>query len=155
MRTAVSCTVTKEGKNTQDVEHQRPIAMTSALSKLLERHSANRRAVWLDGKELLGPWQAGFREGRSTTDQTLRLTQYVFDGFQTRDKTVTCFFDYSKAYDTVWRTGLLRKMQQLGVPHRFIEWVKAWLTNRLARVRVNGTAARFSPLAASLHHLHQ
>ncbi len=33
-------------------------------------------------------------------------------------------------------------MQQLGVPHRFLEWVKAWLTNHLARVKVNGTLGR-------------
>ncbi len=59
-----------------------------------------------------------------------------------REKTVACFFDYWKAYDTVWRSGLLRKMQQLGIPHRFIEWVKACLANRLARVRVNGTLGR-------------
>ncbi len=72
-------------------------------------------------QELLSHWQAGFRNGRSATDQILRLTQYVFDGFQTKEKIVACIFDYSKAYDTVWRTGLLRKMRQLGVPHRFIE----------------------------------
>ncbi len=91
----------QEGKNTQGIANHRPIAQTSTLSKILKRLIANQLAWWFDSKELFSPWQAGFRKGLSTTDQTLRLTQYVFDGFQTREKTVACFFDYSKAYDTV------------------------------------------------------
>ncbi len=55
--------------------------------------------------------------GRSTTDQTLRLSQFVFHGFQAKEKTAVCLFDYSMADGTVWRNGLLRKMQKLGVLH--------------------------------------
>ena len=46
-------------------------------------------------------------------------------------------FDFSKAYDRVWRTGLLLKMHLLGIPARFLVWISSWLTNRQARVRVN------------------
>ena len=51
-------------------------------------------------------------------------------------------FDYSKTYDTVWRTGLLRKMFDIGVPLRFVQWTTAWLTNRIARVQLNGVTGR-------------
>ncbi len=64
--------------------------------------------------------------------------QYVFDSFQAKEKTVASFADFSKAYDTFWSIGTLRKMQQLGAPHQFIEWMKTWSTDRLFRVMVNG-----------------
>ena len=51
-------------------------------------------------------------------------------------------FDYSKAYDTVWRTGLLQKMPDIGVPLRFVQWTMAWLTNRIARIQLNGVTGR-------------
>ena len=51
-------------------------------------------------------------------------------------------FDYSKAYDIVWRTGLLQKMLDIGVPLRFVQWTTAWFTNRIARVQLNGVTGR-------------
>ena len=51
-------------------------------------------------------------------------------------------FDYSKAYDTVWRTGLLQKMLDIGIPLRFVKWTTAWCTKRIARVQLNGVTGR-------------
>ena len=51
-------------------------------------------------------------------------------------------FDYSKAYDTVWRTGLLQKMLDIGVPLRFVQWKTAWLTNCIARVQLKRVTGR-------------
>ena len=51
-------------------------------------------------------------------------------------------FDFSKAYDRVWKTGLLQKMHLLGISARFLVWISSWLTNRQARVRVNAKVGR-------------
>ena len=51
-------------------------------------------------------------------------------------------FDYSKAYDTVWRIGLLQKTLDIGVTLCFVQWTTAWLTNRIARVQFNGVTGR-------------
>ena len=122
----------------------RPIALTSTNGKLPERLIVNRLSRWLESKSLLSPWQAGFRKRRCSTDQCLRLSQFVCDGFQSTNngRTVLILFDYSKAYDTVWRTGLLQKMLDIGVPLRFVQWTTAWLTNRIARVQLNGVNGR-------------
>ena len=122
----------------------RPIALTSTIEKLLERLIVNRLSWCLEAKSLLSPWQAGFSKRRCTTDQCLRLSQFVSDGFQStnKERTVLMLFDYSKAYDTVWRTGLLQKMLDIGVQLRFVQWTTAWLTNRIARVQINGVTGR-------------
>ena len=143
-RTATIVPFLKKEKDPQAVSSYRPIALMSTIGKLLERLIVNRLSWWLEAKLLLSPWQAGFRKRRCTTDQCLRLSQFVSDGFQStnKERTVLMLFDYSKAYDTVWRTGLLQKMLDIGIPLRFVQWTTAWLTNRIARVQLNGVTGR-------------
>jgi len=38
------------------------------------------------------------------------LTAYIENGFQQQSKTGTVFLDLTAAYDTVWHTGLLYKL---------------------------------------------
>ena len=122
----------------------RPIALTSTIGKLLERLIVNRLSWWLKAKSFLSPWPAGFRKHRCTTDQCLRLSQLVSDGLQStnKERTVHMLYDYYKAYNTVWRTGLFQKMLDIGVPLRFVQWTTARLTNRIARVQPNGVTWR-------------
>ena len=122
----------------------RPIVLASTIGKFLERLIANRLSWWLEAKSLLSPWQAGFRKRQCTTDQCLLLFQFVSYGFQStnKERTVLMLFDYSNAYDTVWKTGLLQKMLDIGVPLHFVQWTTAWLTNRIARVQLNGVTGR-------------
>ena len=143
-RSVLIVPILKKGKDPQDVSSYRPIALSSSIGKLCERMLTNRLSWWLEDENLLSPWQAGFRQNRSTTDQCLRLSQFISDGFQStqRERCIATLFDFSKAYDTVWRTGLLTKMVDLGIPLRFVQWTSSWLTNRIARVRVNGGIGR-------------
>ena len=52
--------------------------------------------------------------------------------------TVVTFFDFEKAYDKVWRDGLLYKMMKLGIPYKFIKYTRHFLSARKTRVEVNG-----------------
>ena len=51
---------------------------------------------------------------------------------------MTTFFDYEKAYDKVWRDGLLYKMINMDLPDRFIRYVRHFLSGRKTKVEVNG-----------------
>jgi hypothetical protein len=48
----------------------------------------------------------------------------------------TVFFDIEKAYDTMWREGLLIKMERLGIGGRLYNWVLAFLFNRSFQVKI-------------------
>ena len=52
-------------------------------------------------------------------------------------RTMATFFDYKKAYDKVWRDGLIFKMQQLNIPDRYIRHVRHFLSGRKTCVEVN------------------
>ena len=143
-RTATIVPFLKKEKDPQAVSSYRPIALTSTIGKLPERLIVNRLSWWLEVKSLLSPWHAGFRKRRCPTDQCLRLSKFASDGFQStnKERIVLMIFDYSKTYDTIWRTGLLQKMLDIGVRLRFVQCTTAWLTNRIARVQLNEITGR-------------
>ena len=57
---------------------------------------------------------------------------------KTSNRTMVAFFDYEKAYDKVWRVGLLHKMQKMKLPARFIRFTRNFLSGRQTQVEVNG-----------------
>ena len=94
----------------------------------------------LEDRNILKDNKAGFRPNRCTTDQILKLVQQASDQMHSSNnpRTYATFFDYEKAYDKVWRDGLLFKMQALNIPDRFIRYVRHFLSGRKTRVEVNG-----------------
>ena len=83
-------------------------------------------------------FQAGFRKGQSCDDQITCIVQAIKDGFQQRlmQRSVLTLFDFSKAYDTVWREKLLLHMLNTGIPPTFIHWIRSFLTDRRGCVQL-------------------
>ena len=65
----------------------------------MERHIYSRIEPIVD--PLLPQKQAGFRRGRSITDQVTLLTQGIKDSFSAKKKAGAVFVDFTAAYDTV------------------------------------------------------
>ena len=129
------------------VASYRPIALTSHLSKLVERLILARLRHIVERDQLVPPEQVGFREGRSVEDSIGRLVQQVQDGWnapksrskRTPDgacaqKYVLLAFDFARAYDTVDHRLLRVRLMELGVPRCFHLWVWQFLRDRRARV---------------------
>jgi hypothetical protein len=98
--------------------------------------------------DALNEEQAGFRPLRCTGDQVLRVTQEISDGFQQKPvlRSILALLDYTKAFDKVWKDGLLFKMAELHIPATFVRWTRSFLHNRTARVhfdQVSGPLCRF------------
>ena len=54
------------------------------------------------------------------------------------ERVVSVFFDLSKAFDKVWKEGLLQKMSQLGIRSNMFKWIKSFLQDRSANVLLDG-----------------
>ncbi|KAM3624871.1 uncharacterized protein V6R79_003152 [Siganus canaliculatus] len=76
--------------------------------KLLERLILTRLTPVINRQ--LPKEQAGFRSGRSTTDQVTLLCHDIEESFQAGEKTGAVFLDLTAAYDTVWLRGLHMKL---------------------------------------------
>ena len=106
----------------------------SVVRKVMERLVCNSLRHLSENGNLLSPFQAGFRQKRSTEDQLLRLSQSIADGFQQNPMQKTVI-DFSKVYDSVWWDALLLKMAKKGVP---TQMVLCWLSNRINWVTYEG-----------------
>ena len=97
-----------------------------------------------EDRKLFSRFQAGFRKNRSCEDNILRIVQRIEDGFQKNKyhRSVIALLDFSKAYDTVWREKLLTHMIHLGIPLTFIRWLRAFLSDRRARVKLNNVLSK-------------
>jgi ribonuclease HI len=134
--------ILKKGKNKSRVASYRPISLTSCTCKLLER-IINHRLHWiLESDHTIVPEQAGFRQFRCTEDQTAHLSQIIEDAFQAKKATLACFIDLQRAFDKVWKDGLLVKLLRYGIHGRMYKWIKSYLHNRTARVQVDGRCGR-------------
>ncbi|GFY20870.1 putative RNA-directed DNA polymerase from transposon X-element [Trichonephila clavipes] len=71
----------KPGKDPTSANNYRPIALTSCLSKLMERIVSARLMFHLESHNLLSPLQSGFRKSRSTIDNLLRLETSIREAF--------------------------------------------------------------------------
>ena len=141
-RTAIIKPLLKEGKDSKDTVSYRPVSLTSCMGKILEKMVADRLMLVLETGRLLNDNQAGFRQNRCTTDQILKLVQEASDQIHaegSNHRLIATFFDYEKAFDKVWRDGLIHKMHELNIPARYIRYVRHLLSGRTTRVEINGT----------------
>ena len=135
-RNATVIPLAKPGKDASDAKNYRPIALTSCLCKTMER-MVNDRLTWhLESNGFITAYQSGFRKGRSTLDQLIRLETYVRDAFIKRQHVVAIFFDLEKAYDTTWKYGIMKDLHDIDMRGRLPVFIQQFLTNRQFKVRI-------------------
>ncbi len=133
--------VLKPGKDPENPESYRPIALLSGVYKLLERLIDYRVDPLIDAK--IPHEQSGFRRGRNSTEQALALSSFIEAGFEENLKTSVVFVDLSAAYDTVWRIGFMLKCYET-VPSRKIgRLVNNMLSNRYIRVVIGSESSKW------------
>ena len=128
----------KAEKSPSEVASFRPISLTSCAVQSLERILADRLYYIAETNNLFSQFQVSFRKGRSCEDEITWIIQAIKDGFQQRPmkRSVLTFFDFNKAYDTVWREKLLLHMLDTGIPSTFIRWIWSFFNDRRARVQL-------------------
>ena len=125
----------KPGKNPANVTSYRPIVLTSCLSKLLERIVHTRLMKHLEYNNLVSPIQFGFRRNHCTTDALMRLQKHVLENRRLGRQSIAVFFYIKKAYDTIWRFGLLRDLHLNDIKGHLAHFIKNFLSNRTFRVK--------------------
>ncbi|GFX25563.1 probable RNA-directed DNA polymerase from transposon X-element [Trichonephila clavipes] len=126
----------KPGKDPTSAINYRPIALTSCLSKLMERMVSARLMFHLESHNLLSPLQSGFRKSRSTTDNLLRLETSIREAFVKKQYNISVFFDIKKAYDMSWRYGILRDLYAMDIRGNLPVFIKNFLNHRSFQVRL-------------------
>ena len=108
----------------------------------MERMITERLTYYVEKNELMTPYQSGFRRGRSTLDPLLCLESEVRKAQANKECVVAVFFDVEKAYDMMWKEGLLIKLDIMGLGGNVYNWIMDFLFGRAIRVRVGNSYSR-------------
>ena len=125
-----------------DPSAYRRISLTSYPCKILERILTHGLFGFSEHFNLLDPEQEGFRRFRGTTDALLRLTQDIFNGFNNKEHTAALFIDIEKAFNSVWREGVMFKLHKLWIRGRMWKWIKSFLNDQKAFINMKGDNGR-------------
>jgi hypothetical protein len=91
--------------------------------------------------DFLPSYQSGFRTGRGTFDQLVCVQQQVIVLFAHRESLVFVKLDMQKAYDRVWRAGLMERLRCIGVGGKMYSWVRSFLCDRRAGIILEGVSS--------------
>lgn len=133
----------KNKGSVDDVDNYRGITLLSCLGKAFTSLLNNRLNLYLTETSGIGPEQAGFRSGYSTMDHVFALKALI-DLYLTKKKRLyCCFIDYKKAFDTVPRLGLWRKLLDKGINGRIFTLVRNMYENAKSCVVINGCMSEY------------
>ena len=126
--------VHKKGKDKKDPNSYRPISLLICLGKLLER-VINRRLIFLEERKYCHRRRLdiGNTEAQKISWPSLPKRQRM--PFKKR-KRLSVFFDLTKNSDKVWREGLLLNILEIGGPGRMYRWIRCFLHDRSARIKL-------------------
>ena len=108
-----------------DPNNYRGISVSSCLGKLFTLIMNERLVKFLDDQKILSHCQIGFKRNYRTSDNIFILNTVLNSYFSRRKRVYECFVDFSKAYDTVWRVGLLFKLILNRLSTKFTHLIKS------------------------------
>lgn len=129
LKTSIVVPLYKSG-NTSDPTNYRPIALTSTISKIFEQCIKFKLVKHLESRRLLGSTQYGFRAAHSTDLAIFQQVTHISEALENGDKVAGVFLDLAKAFDTVNHHLLIRKLAQIKINGRLLQWFWSYRSNR-------------------------
>ena len=113
----------KEGDQ-DDPNNYRGITVASALAKILAIMMNERIIAKLEEEKIIKQNQIAFQKKSRPADH-LFVLKNIFQNYTSKGKKLfTCFVDFRKAYDSVWRTGMYYKLIKSGININTVKLIK-------------------------------
>ena len=120
----------------------RPITVLISLSGLYSKVLNDRLSQVTEEHKLLGEIQNGFRRNRCGADNTFILDTILWKSRAKGKPVHMSFIDITKAYDSVNREILWKKLSSLGITGEFLETLKSLYSDDSVDCLVNGLTTR-------------
>ena len=99
--------------------------------------ATKRLQHYLETNELITQNQSGYRKSYSTTDHIVRLQHSIRQAQQNNKFTTAVFLDFSKAFDMVWKTGLIQKVKKKGIQGEMLNFINDFMSDRTFRLKTD------------------
>ena len=116
----------------------RPVSLLPTLSKVLEKVMYTRLMSFLEINDILIGNQFGFRRSHPSYMALMVMINEISQALDSGEHVVGIFLDFSKAFDTVNHSILLKKLYHYGIRGNALEWFENHLSGRQQYVTYNG-----------------
>ena len=116
--------------NSNCMSNYRPISILPTISKFFEKLLHKRIYNFLEDNNIIYDYQFGFRQGHSTIHAVQTAISSVITSLNSSYHTMGIFIDFSKAFDTIQYSILLKKLDHYGIRGTAYDLIKDYLTNR-------------------------
>ena len=101
-------------------------------------------------EEIIAEEQAGFRAGRSITEQIFNLRILCEKYLQHQQILYHVFIDFKKAFDRVWRAALLATMRKYNINANLVRTTEQLYDKATSAVQMNGSIGEWSRTAVGV-----
>ena len=129
-------TLPKKG-NLQLCQNYRTFSLISLSSKVMLKVILNRLKP--QAEEIIAEEQAGFRAGRSTTEQIFNLRILCKKYLQHQQNLYHVFIDFKKAFDRVWHAALWATMRKYNISANLVRTIVQLYDKATSAVQMNGS----------------
>ena len=116
----------------------RPVSILPVLSKGYEKLLL-QLAVFIERESVSHQYQSGYTKNHSTATLLLKLHDVIKKAMKSREVTIAIFTDYSKAFDTIDFSILIKKMHLLNLSICFLYWIFNYLTDTRHFVQIDSS----------------
>ena len=127
--------------NLQLCQNYRTISFISHSSKVMLKVILNR--LKHQAEEIFAEEQAGFRAGRSTTEQIFNLRILCEKCLQHQQNLYRFFIDFKKAFDRVWHAALWGTTQKYNINANLVRTIEQLYNKATSAVQMNGSIGKW------------
>lgn len=127
--------------NPKELNELRPISVTPAISKIVEKIVHRQLILYLKRKSLLSQTQSGFRNGHSCLTALLKVSEDIRHSLDKKQVTIVASIDLSKAFDTIDISKLLNKLKRFNLSPLVIKWFSSYLYGRQQKVKLSNESS--------------
>lgn len=132
---AVIVSIPKNGKDPSIPDNRRPISLLPGLAKIAEGIIKERINDFVEERGLVEASQFGFRKKLAAVNQAAYLDAIARSSTRKKKRVIVALLDVAKAYDRVWREGLIHKLITINLPLWMTKLIASWMEERSFRVR--------------------
>lgn len=126
---------------TAKCEEFRPVNTLPTYEKVLEDAVKESLESRVRANDIIIEEQSGFRTNHSCESALNLVIMNWKDEIANSKIIVAVFLDLKRAFETIDRRRLIRKLKQLGIKGRELEWLKSYLSQRTQSTKFGGVAS--------------
>ena len=146
------CAIPKVEKITSNND-LRPISILPTLSKIFERLVLRQMSDFVTNTTtgVLKESVRTYHRGHNTTTVKLAMRDDIYRAMKRGEVTIAFLADFSKAFDTVSYSTILRKLHRQGFSKDYLKWVTSYLTGRRQFVQIDDAVSSTTDVCFGVH----